>query len=168
MKRRRSCSWPFKTIRAIRTHIAFSPRAMPIWAGSTKRARSSPGCAPLPLWSCRTFCRGATRRTVSSSCRVYAWRWVSQHEADRLSALLCRHHDPGMAAFLEPARPFLLGLGPPPGLARDFRDRLPLRARGVDHPALRDLHSLRGLYRPRADRNDPAVQRDADLAVDGL
>ena len=27
----------------------FSPPAMPIWAGSTKRERSSPGCAPLPL-----------------------------------------------------------------------------------------------------------------------
>ena len=30
-------------------HTALSPRAMPIWGGSTKRARSSPGCAPLPL-----------------------------------------------------------------------------------------------------------------------
>ena len=31
------------------THTAFSPRAMPIWDGSTKRVRSSLGCAPSPL-----------------------------------------------------------------------------------------------------------------------
>src|SRR5438445_7495851 len=73
-----------------------------------------------------------------------------------------------MVAFLEPARTLFLGLGPPPGVARDLRYRLSFCARGVDHPALRDLHSLRGLYRSRADRDDPVVQRDADLAVDGL
>ena len=29
--------------------IAFSPPATPIWVGSTRRERSSRGCAPLPL-----------------------------------------------------------------------------------------------------------------------
>ena len=58
-KRRRSCSWPFKTIRAVPPPTAFSPRAMPIWDGSTKRERSSPGCVPLPLRSCRAICISA-------------------------------------------------------------------------------------------------------------
>jgi adenylate cyclase len=35
---RRSCSWPSKTIRAFRPRTAPSPRAMPIWGSSTKRA----------------------------------------------------------------------------------------------------------------------------------
>ncbi|KAH2820938.1 hypothetical protein KXV85_002967, partial [Aspergillus fumigatus] len=38
----------------------------------------------------------------------------------------------------------------------------------LHHPALRDLHPLRGLYRARADGDDPALQRHAVLAVDGL
>src|SRR5882724_4528840 len=37
------------------SHTAFSLRATPIWGGSTKRARSSPGCAPLRRWSCRAI-----------------------------------------------------------------------------------------------------------------
>src|SRR6516225_4539497 len=72
-----------------------------------------------------------------------------------------------MAALPEPARPLLLGAGAAARLARDLRHRLPLRSRRLDHPALRDLHPIRCLYRPRPDRDDPAVQRDADLADDG-
>ena len=37
-----ACSYPFKTIRALPSHTAISPRATPIWGGSTKRERSSP------------------------------------------------------------------------------------------------------------------------------
>src|ERR1700730_2586341 len=169
MRQRKSWFWPFKTILVFLAHTAPWLRAMPIWGGSTKQARSSPGCAPLRLWSCRAICCiYATLRIASFCCRACAWRWVTQHEADRLSALLCRHHDPRMAAVPEPARTLLFGLGPSARLARNFRDRLSLRAPGVDHPALRDLHSVRGLHCPRADRDDPVVQRDAELAVDGL
>ncbi|HEY8873406.1 MAG TPA: tetratricopeptide repeat protein [Stellaceae bacterium] len=73
-RRRRSCCWPFKTILAFPPHTAHSPRVMPIWAGSTKRARSSPGCAPSPLWSCRASPNSATPRTVSCSSPACAWR----------------------------------------------------------------------------------------------
>ena len=38
----------------------------------------------------------------------------------------------------------------------------------LDHPALRDLHPLRGLYRAGPDGDDPAFQRHAVLALDGL
>jgi adenylate cyclase len=57
---RRSCACQFMTIRAFPTHTDFSPRAMPIWGGSMKRALSSPGCAPLPHWSCRAIRLTAT------------------------------------------------------------------------------------------------------------
>src|SRR6516165_9641617 len=73
-----------------------------------------------------------------------------------------------MATLSEPARALLLGAGAAARLARDLRYRLPLRSRCLDHPALRNLYPLRCLYRPRPDRDDSAVQRDADLAVDGL
>src|SRR6516164_110443 len=73
-----------------------------------------------------------------------------------------------MAALSEPARPVLFGTCPAARLARHFRDRLSLRARRLNYPALRDLHPIRCLYRPGPNRDDPAVQRDADLAVDGL
>src|ERR1700730_15316374 len=169
MRQRKSWFWPFKTILVFLAHTAAWLRAMPIWGGSTKQARSSPGCAPLRLWSCRAICCiYATPRIASFCCRACAWRRAKKHEADRLSAVLCRHHDPGMAAFLEPAGTLLLGLGASAGLARDLRDRLPLRARGVDHPALPALHPGCGLHRPRADRDDPVIQRHADLVVDGL
>src|SRR6516162_4182527 len=73
-----------------------------------------------------------------------------------------------MAALSQPARPFLFSTGAAARLARDLRHRVPLCSRRVDHPALRDLHPLPGLHRPRADRDDPGVQRDVDLLVDGL
>ena len=38
-----------KTTPAFPPHTALLPRAMPIWGGSTKRVRSSPGCAPSLL-----------------------------------------------------------------------------------------------------------------------
>ena len=38
----------------------------------------------------------------------------------------------------------------------------------VDHAALRHLCSLRGLHHAGTDRDDPALQRHAILAVDGL
>ena len=81
-KRGRSCCWPFKTIRGIPSRSVSSPRAMLIWDGSTKRARSSPGCAPLPLWSCPAICLGATPSTGSFFCRACAWRSARRHEPD--------------------------------------------------------------------------------------
>jgi adenylate cyclase len=51
-------------------HITFSPHVTPIWAVSTKRARSSPGCAPSPLRSCQAVCLTANPRTASCSCRA--------------------------------------------------------------------------------------------------
>jgi tetratricopeptide (TPR) repeat protein len=79
-KQRRNCSYRCKTTRAIPTLTAFSPRAMPIWGGSTKRMRSSPGCAPLPLWLCRAIRPGATPSTASCSCPACAWRRVRRNE----------------------------------------------------------------------------------------
>jgi len=75
MKRRRICSWPSRTIPVFPTHTALSPRAMLIWDGSTKHARSSQSCARLSLWSCRTFCRGrnpADRELYLSGLRLAA------------------------------------------------------------------------------------------------
>ena len=43
-----AAAWRSRRIRASRTRIAFSPRATRIWGGSTRRERSSRGCAPLP------------------------------------------------------------------------------------------------------------------------
>jgi TolB-like protein/class 3 adenylate cyclase len=79
-KRYQSCSCRFRTIQAFPAHTALSPRVMPTWAGSAKRARSSKSCAPLPLWSCRVICRGATPRTASSTYRACAWRWATGHD----------------------------------------------------------------------------------------
>src|SRR3984893_6509770 len=168
MMRQRCCSRRCKRLRVLQCPTGLSPLAMRIWADSTKRERSSSGYARSPLSWCRASFLSETPSTASCICRVCVWRWARRHEADRLSALLCRHHDPGMAAFFEPAGTLLLGFGPPAGVARDLCHRGLFRPRGVDHPALRDLHPLRGLHRPRADRDDPVVQRDADLAVDGL
>ena len=53
-------------------------------------------------------------------------------------------------------------------MAGGVRRRLPRRVGYLYHRALRHLHHLRGLYRPRVDRHGPAVQRDAEFAVDGL
>jgi TolB-like protein len=75
-----------KLLRSIQDDPGFPPpyralaAAMPIWAGSTKRARSSPGCAPLPLCSCRTIWLFATPRTVSSTSLACAWRPARQVE----------------------------------------------------------------------------------------
>jgi adenylate cyclase len=71
-KRRRSFSWPFKTIPAFLTHTALSLRATPIWGGSTKRVRSWLGCAPLPLRLCPAIRLGATQSTANSSYRACA------------------------------------------------------------------------------------------------
>ena len=49
-----------------------------------------------------------------------------------------------------------------------LRRRLPRRARPVDHPALRHLHHLRDLHRPRPAGHDLPVQRHAVLAQPGL
>jgi TolB-like protein len=64
------------------THTALSPRATPIWGGSTKRARSSHSCAPLLPCSCRTIYLFATPRTASSTCRACTWRRARRHEPD--------------------------------------------------------------------------------------
>ena len=81
-------------IPAIPTHVAFSPRAMRTWGGSTKRARSSPGCAPLPLRSCRAPSSSATPRTASCSCRAYDLLPAARHEHHPSS---CRHPSPAMS-----------------------------------------------------------------------
>src|SRR3954453_418286 len=66
------------------------------------------------------------------------------------------------------ARALRLGAGAPFGLALHLRRRLPPGAGHLDHPALRDLYPLRGLYRAWTDGDDPAVQWHAVVAVDGL
>jgi hypothetical protein len=63
-------------------HTASSRRAMPIWSGSTKRVRSSPGCTPSALWSSPAICPFATPRTASCSCRACACRPARRHEPE--------------------------------------------------------------------------------------
>jgi hypothetical protein len=63
-------------------HTGFSPRAMPIWGGSMKRAVSSAGCAPLLLTSYRTFCPGETPSTANCCCPACAWREARRDEPD--------------------------------------------------------------------------------------
>ncbi len=53
-------------------------------------------------------------------------------------------------------------------MALHLRGRLPPGARRIHHPALRDLYPLRGLHHARIDAPDPALQRHAVVAVDGL
>ena len=72
------------------------------------------------------------------------------------------------AALPAPARALHVGAGAPAHLAVHLRRRLPPDARRVDHPALRNLRALRGLRRAGPARHDPAVQRHAVVAVDGL
>jgi TolB-like protein/class 3 adenylate cyclase len=48
-RRRQSYFCPFKTTPDIPPHTAILQRVIRIWGGSTKRARSSPDCAPSPL-----------------------------------------------------------------------------------------------------------------------
>jgi len=81
-RRRRSCSWPFKTIQVFPLGTAISRRAMPIWGDSTKRVRSSPDCARLPLSSCRAARNSATPRTANYCFRAFAWRWARRNEPD--------------------------------------------------------------------------------------
>jgi len=77
-----------KLLLSIQDHPGFSPSyrfldaSMLIWSGSTQRARSSPGCAPSPLWCCQAICRGAIPRTARSSCRACVWRRVMRHDLD--------------------------------------------------------------------------------------
>src|SRR5260370_41911230 len=73
-----------------------------------------------------------------------------------------------MVALSESARALFFGAGTATRVAGDLRYRVPFRARRFDHPALRDLCSLRGLYRAGPHSDDPNVQRHAELALDGL
>src|SRR5207253_2974070 len=57
---------------------AFSPRAMLIWDGSTKRARSLRGCAALRLAWCRAPHSCGALRTASCLCRASARRWANR------------------------------------------------------------------------------------------
>ena len=63
---------------------------MPIWGGSTKRARSSPGCAPLPRWSCRaiySFRNPEDRELFLSGLRL-ATGEADMSQTRRLAAIL--------------------------------------------------------------------------------
>ena len=70
--------------------------------------------------------------------------------------------------FLHQRERFVSALVRPLVVAVHLRRRLPPGARHLHHPTLRDLHPLRGLHRARADGDDPALQRHAVIAVDGL
>ena len=79
-----------------------------------------------------------------------------------------RHRLARGPALRPPARALPVGAGAAAGLALHLRRRLPGGARPVDHAALPDLRALRGLRGARARRDDPALQRPAVLALDGL
>src|SRR5262249_39113939 len=95
-------------------------------------------------------------------------RSARRREADTLFPLSRRYLDPRMAALSEPAWPTFLRARAAARVARHLRHRVPLRARRLDHPALRDLHPIFDLHRTGPDRDDPDVQRYVELAVDGL
>ena len=88
--------------------------------------------------------------------------------ARRICHLPQRHRLARGAALPASARALRLGAGAAAGLAVHLRRRIPPGARRLHHPALRDLHPLRGLYRAGPDGDDPALQRHAVLALDGL
>ena len=70
--------------------------------------------------------------------------------------------------FLHQRERFVAALVRPAGLAVHFRHRLSASARRVHHSTLRNLCAVRGLHHARTDIADPALQRDAVLALDGL
>ena len=86
----------------------------------------------------------------------------------RLPDLPRRHRPARGPALPAPARALRFGAGAPAGLAVHIRRRVPPDPRRVDHPALSHLRAVPGLRDAGADRHDPAVQRHAVLAVDGL
>src|ERR1051325_2783810 len=72
------------------------------------------------------------------------------------------------AALPASARTLRLRAGEAAGMALHLRRWIPAGARYLHHPALRDLHPLRGLYRAGLDGDDPALQRHAVFAFHGL
>ena len=70
--------------------------------------------------------------------------------------------------FLNQRERFISSLVQAAALAVHLRRRFPPGARRLDHPALQDLCALRGLHHARPLRHDPAFQRHAVVAVDGL
>ena len=106
--------------------------------------------------------RGGTRgETARRSCRAATW-------LERLSRLPRRHRLARGAALSASARALLLSARAAADLAVHFRGRFPAGAWRLDHSAVRVLRALRGVHRARACRHDPAVQRHAVVAVDGL
>ena len=78
----------------IRIRTAFSPRAMLIWDGSTKRARSLRGCAALRLAWCRAPHSCGALRTASCFCRASARRWANRDDHGLRSNSGCLRFEP--------------------------------------------------------------------------
>ena len=100
-------------------------------------------------WSPRPAPATSARRVRQADQRAGASRGMTPGQ---LRALPRRHRPARGAALAPSARPLRLGAGAAAGLAGDLRRRLSFRARRLDHSAVRDLHSLRGLYRARPGR----------------
>src|ERR1700704_3644835 len=152
-----------------------SSPAMTSWcctrAGFSRAARSRASSSTLEL---------TTSMPRSSASPKLQSPGIAPHElhhhqgsTDRVFArAIChlpeRHRVARRTAISAPARTLRLRAGPAAGMAVHLRGRLSPGAWHLHHPALRNLHPLRGLYRARIDGDDPAVQRHAVLTVDGL
>ena len=128
-----------RTARSRTSSRRAAPDAMPRFARLTHRGPRDEAGSPL------TMQRSPRRRLLAQPI----FHLPQGHRLARRPALSA------------PARALRLGAGPAAGLAVHLRRRLPPGARRLDHPALRHLYPLRGLYRARPDGDDPAVQRHA-------
>src|SRR5215472_12065366 len=78
------------------------------------------------------------------------------------------HRVAGNPAFSASARTVHRGPGPTPGMAVRVRRRLSASPRLFHHPAVRSLCSLWRVRHTGFNGDDPALQRDAIVSLDGL
>src|SRR5262245_31811892 len=78
------------------------------------------------------------------------------------------HRMAGNLALSPSARTVHRGSGASPGMAVHIRRRLSASPRRIDHPAVRSLRPLWGVHHTGLDGDDPALQRDAIVTLDGL
>src|SRR6266404_5921861 len=147
-------SWCY--IRGEFSHTAKSRASLPTLEHKTSTPHS---CASPKLQQSWEAFRDDLRQYQGSTGRVFVRAVCHLPERHRVARGL---------ALPTPARTLRFGAGSAAGVAVHFRGRLPPGAGHLHHPAIRNLHPLRGLHRARIDGDDPAVQRHAILALDGL
>ena len=156
-------------------------RGPPIWSTRsqpttmscccTRDACASPGrCRSLLEAAQASTLRGAFMRvTENTPPRPHdRLRCSTAPRCRGLFRLLQRHRLARGVALPASARALPLRARAAAGVAVHLRGRLSPGARRIDHSALSNLRSLRGVRHARPGRHGPAVQRHAILALDGL